>query len=139
MSRKLTPEHLAAIALGKSLRPNEGADNYPAIVARLNEAWRVIVCPDGIQWILQSRRGAAPGWKNRSYCQSREGLLRCIGDLARDKKVVSEAGPLASLSSLPDHIHDKPKEVLSQEASKHPKIPIVVINSPLGGPTVPAR
>jgi len=35
---------------GKS--KDEGADSYAAIVARLNENWRIIVCAAGIQWIL---------------------------------------------------------------------------------------
>jgi hypothetical protein len=38
---------------GKS--KDEGADSYAAIVARLNENWRIIVCTAGVQWILQCR------------------------------------------------------------------------------------
>ena len=39
------------IAQGR--RMNEGADDYPAVVAQLNADWRVIVCAVCIQWILQ--------------------------------------------------------------------------------------
>jgi hypothetical protein len=33
----------------------ESADDYARIVAILNDRWRVIECPDRIQWILQHR------------------------------------------------------------------------------------
>jgi hypothetical protein len=38
------------------------------LVAQLNESWRVI--DDALQWRLQR--------KDRSFCRTREGLLRCI-------------------------------------------------------------
>jgi hypothetical protein len=50
------------------------------VVAQLNEHWRVI--DDPLQWILQQRKGNArsknSGWRNRSFCRNRDGLLRCI-------------------------------------------------------------
>jgi len=37
---------------------------------------------DPLQWILQRRRGnprkKSSGWQSRSFCATREGLLRCI-------------------------------------------------------------
>ena len=56
----------------------EESDAYPRIVARLNPQWRVIACRDGIQWILQARRGhrdGLPRWDNRYFFRSREGLV----------------------------------------------------------------
>lgn len=50
------------------------------IVAHLNERWRVIECAAGIQWILQHRAGERHGtarWDDRSYCRTREALIRC--------------------------------------------------------------
>ena len=63
--------------------PHEGgeSDNYPNVVARLGVDWRVIVCRDGIQWIVQRRVGKRHGgarWEARSYCRSRDGLLRAL-------------------------------------------------------------
>jgi hypothetical protein len=50
------------------------------LIAQLNANWRVIENP--LQWILQRRkgnpRGKNSGWENRSYCATREALLRCI-------------------------------------------------------------
>ena len=53
---------------------------YPNI--RLNDRWRVIVCRDGIQRILQARNRsetvARDAWRGRSYCCStREALIGC--------------------------------------------------------------
>ena len=60
---------------------------------QLNDQWRVVACRDGIQWILQFRNSAitaAGDWRGRSYCRTREALLRCcvhhcgpIGPIAR--------------------------------------------------------
>ena len=52
------------------------------LVAQLNgklgESWN-----DPLQWILQRKKGNPPrnknsGWQGRSFCRTREGLLRCI-------------------------------------------------------------
>lgn len=62
----------------------ESADDYPNIVARLNNDWRVIVCRDGIQWILQRRNSAKtiakPDWRGVSYCRARDALIRCVAE-----------------------------------------------------------
>jgi hypothetical protein len=62
------------------VRPvSESDDYYPSIV--LNPRWRVIECRDDLQWILQARNRAetvARGvWRGRSYCRTREALIRC--------------------------------------------------------------
>ncbi len=83
--------------------PRETADDYPNIVARLSDKWRVIVCPAGIQWILQKRdAGNAPstGWRGVSYCVTREALVRLCGGL---ESPVDPAA-LSALAALPEHI-----------------------------------
>jgi len=61
------------------LRPAESADSYPVVV-RLNGRWRVIACRHGVQWILQYRNRAETVardvWRGRSYCRTREALIR---------------------------------------------------------------
>ena len=50
----------------------ESADNYARIVARLDDDGRVIVCRDGLQWILQRRdgeRGGRARWTGVGYCR----------------------------------------------------------------------
>ncbi len=51
------------------MNARETAEDYPDIVARLSERWRIIVCAGGIQWVLQKRdAGKAPsnGWRGVS-------------------------------------------------------------------------
>jgi hypothetical protein len=55
----------------------EGSDDYPHVVAVLGEKTRVIVCNEGIQWIVQHKKGQQ--WRGRSFCRTREALLRCSG------------------------------------------------------------
>ena len=50
------------------------------LVAQLNESWRVV--DDPLQWILQRRKGNPrpknSGWRDRSFCRTRDALLRCV-------------------------------------------------------------
>jgi hypothetical protein len=52
----------------------EEADEYPT-VARLNPRWRVIVCKNATQWIIQGRISARE-WRAVWFCHTRDGLLR---------------------------------------------------------------
>jgi hypothetical protein len=77
----------------------EGSNDYHAVVAHLNEQWRVIDSCESYpyrQWILQERGGKT--WRNRSFCQNR-------GTLQRDvREKVGNTGEEAQriLNSLPD-------------------------------------
>jgi hypothetical protein len=75
----------------------ETDDAYPA-VAKLSDRVRVIECPDGIQWILQRRRGAR--WNGVSFCRTRSALIR------EAAKVLGYV-PLG-LMALPEHYDDGP-------------------------------
>lgn len=78
----------------------ESDGRYP-VVAQLNERWRVIECRDRIQSILQYRASAetySPAiWRGRSYCRTREALVRCgiaySGELNTDAAAVITALP----------------------------------------------
>ena len=75
------------------------------LLAQLNEQWRVV--DDPLQWILQRRKGNPrkknSGWKDRSFCTTRDGLLRCV------REYCGEVDPnaLADLQALPDHHADR--------------------------------
>ena len=79
----------------------EQSDDYFRVASVLNDRWRVIVCKDAIQWILQQRRRDTPKWDGASYCTTRQGLLRCIRE-----KVKGDIDPsaLAALEALPETI-----------------------------------
>jgi hypothetical protein len=88
----------------------ETADGYAGFVVQLNPDWRVVACRDRVQWILQ-RRGSPEkprrdDWRSRSYCRTREALIRC----AREHAGHIIPAALATLSSLPERI-DAPAAV----------------------------
>ncbi|MGV8952819.1 MAG: hypothetical protein ACOH2M_17095 [Cypionkella sp.] len=82
----------------------EESDNYRAIVARINDDWRVIVCRAGIQWIYQRRAGAqrhgASRWLSVGFQRHREGLILAVHE--RCGAVRPEAA--AMLARLPRRI-----------------------------------
>jgi hypothetical protein len=82
----------------------ESDDAYYRIVARLNAGWRVIECPDAIQWILQRlgspNRSRRADWRGRSYCRTREALIRCTRHHAGD----IDPAAATVLAALPERI-----------------------------------
>lgn len=81
---------------------HETADAWGAIIAYPAAGWRVIVCRDRLQWILQRRKngGAERPWRAVGYCQTREALVRLCA---------ASCGPVdpfaaAILASLPETI-----------------------------------
>ena len=82
---------------------HELSDGYSRVVTILNTKWRVIECRDRIQWILQSRDSLQPEvglWRGRSYCLTKEALLRVCA--ARVDEIASIIA--AILAALPDRI-----------------------------------
>jgi len=89
---------------------SEEADDYTALVARLNDRWRVIVCAAGIQWILQRRRGERRGTarsEGRSYCRTSEALKRLSRRHAGAIDPTVAAILLASLPERIENVHRK--------------------------------
>jgi len=112
--------------------PAEGpAHPSTRIVAQLNESWRVVDDPS--RWRLQRKKGNSrkknPGWRDRSFCTTREGLLRCICEHCG--KVESAA--LAALSALPDDhgsAHFKQSGYLDQYGTKLRSFLREILNEP---------
>jgi hypothetical protein len=82
---------------------SEEASDYHAVVAHLNDRWRVIVCAAGLQWILQRRTGERHGrarWEGRSYCRTSEALNR----LSRKHAGAIDPAATDILAELPNWI-----------------------------------
>jgi hypothetical protein len=83
---------------------NESAQGYSRLVAVLNGKWRVIECRDGIRWILQARDTlnalSTTVWRGRSYCRTKEALLRICAAQA----CTIDPTAAAILAALPDWI-----------------------------------
>ena len=77
-------EKSAAPPPALDLAPVTSPPAHPSnrLVAQLNINWRVV--DDALQWVLQRRKGNPrkknSGWQDRSFCTTREGLLRCVRD-----------------------------------------------------------
>ena len=75
------------------------------LVAQLNTNWRVV--NDPLQWVLQRRKGNPrkknSGWKDRSFCTTRDALFRCVREYCGDV----DQNALATLQELPDHHVDR--------------------------------
>lgn len=92
----------AAIKTGRAQHSHrETADSYARVIAGLNERWRVIVCKDAIQWILQRRdaeRSGQPRWAGHSYFRTKSALIR----VSRASCGPIEPKAMAILHSLPN-------------------------------------
>lgn len=84
----------------------EGSDDYDNVVARLGAQWRVIVCKDDLQWIMQERIGAQ--WRSKHYLTSREGVLR---------RAQGKPG-WEALASLPAHFTQTGKDGRARRTQK---------------------
>ncbi|MCL7404461.1 hypothetical protein MWN63_00510 [Paradonghicola geojensis] len=96
----LDTETLAASCTGSHL--HETADDYGRIIARLNNNWRVIVCKDARQWILQRRDAQRSGrarWKAAGYFLTKSALIRASRTFCGP--VAPKA--VATLSALPEN------------------------------------
>jgi hypothetical protein len=80
----------------------ESSEAYPSI--KLNDRWRVIVCRDGIQWILQHRNRAETvstnDWRGRSYFRTKEALIRSCDRFCG----LIDPSAIAVLEALPERI-----------------------------------
>ena len=99
ITRTLSENRGAAYAVTPSHR--ESDDNYLDVVAQLAPRWRVIVCRDYLQWIIQKRtaeplhRGV---WRGQSYVTSRNSLIR----LCASFELLSDDTVFATLDALPE-------------------------------------
>lgn len=81
----------------------EAADDYQDEIVRLNDRWRVIVCKDGIQWILQRRDAGgshAARWRGRSYATTRKALMRLCGSLCEAPDEIA----MVAIALLPERL-----------------------------------
>jgi hypothetical protein len=87
------------------------------LVAQLNERWRVV--DDPLQWILQRRKGnprkKSSGWQGRSFCRTRDALLRCVREYCGE--IDLEA--LSMLKDLPEWHPDWDRTNLDVHGTDH--------------------
>ena len=83
------------------LAHRERDDEYCEVIVQLAPRWRVIVCKDYLQWIIQ-KRTAEPlhrgEWRGQSYVTSRNSLIRLCASLG----LLSGDNARATLDALPE-------------------------------------
>ena len=84
-----------------TLAQRESDDNCHNVILQLAPRWRVIVCRDYLQWIIQKRtaeplhRGV---WRSQSYVTCRNSLIRLCASL----ELLSDDTVCATLYALPE-------------------------------------
>ena len=106
----LTPPPSAlctGVANIKTPSHRERDDDYAFIVVHLAPRYRVILCPQRLQWIIQQQECSheAP-WRAEGYHTSRDSLLSACGRLG----LLSDANAEAVLHALPDHVNQLAKK-----------------------------
>ena len=92
-------KNLLGAAVTAPMSHKERDDNYNRVIVQLAPRWRVIVCKDGRQWILQRKEASHAGpWIGMSYNTNRDGLLRACGSVG-----ALNNDPLEALEALPDY------------------------------------
>ena len=100
------PRNITGVAVTEPPSHRERDDGYKGVVAQLAPRWRVIICKDGIQWILQRKEASHGGpWRGVSYHTSRDGLLRACGSL----KALPSSG-LEAVEAFPEFISEYHKK-----------------------------
>ena len=89
----------------QSYSRRERDDNYWGVIVVLNDRFRVIVCKDAIQFILQMRSVAPPNtgtWAGKTYSTTRDGLMAPCSE----RGLLSEPSARAALEDLPSSINE---------------------------------
>ena len=99
------PSHAAGLVrtLAQTGSHRERDDDYLRVVARLGARWRVVVCKDRLQWIVQRRDAETAHrahWRGVSFHLSRDALMSASVRLAG----ACDPGTLAILAALPAHL-----------------------------------
>lgn len=94
------PDEKSSARIGSTLSPSRLAHPSDQLLIPLNADWRVV--EDDRQYILQRRKGTtrskAKGWVGRSFCRTRDALLRRI----REYCGIVDHGTLEQVRALPE-------------------------------------
>ena len=85
----------------------ERDDDYTYVVDQLAPHYRVILCQQGLQLIIQEKEASHSGhWRAKSYHTSRDSLLSACGK----RGLLSNPNVEAVLHALPDHVSQLSKK-----------------------------
>jgi hypothetical protein len=81
----------------------ERDETYWGVIVALSDRWRVIICKDEIQFILQKRSVPFPNtgtWAGKSYSTTRDALIAACSD----RGLLSEPHLRRALDDLPSDV-----------------------------------
>jgi len=105
-----TPSQNSGGSLPQRLSHRERDDSYAKVIAQLAPRWRVIICKDGIQWILQQRSVPFPNtgtWSGKSYSTTRDALIAACSE----RGLLSEPSASQVLEALPYDVRDYASQI----------------------------
>ena len=83
----------------------ERDEHYAHLIATPAPRWRIILCRDGMQWIIQKKEAPHAGpWRAEGYYTCRESLIKACGKL----DLLSDTNTEAVLYALPERITGTP-------------------------------
>ena len=88
-----------------ALSHRERDEHYTHVIATPAPRWRIIMCRDRMQWIVQKKEASHAGpWRAEGYYTCRESLIKACGKL----DLLSDANTEAVLHALPERITGTP-------------------------------
>ena len=85
----------------------ESSDLYAKVTVQSSDRWRVILCSQGLQWIIQKKESSHAGpWRAEKYVTSRSALIKACGTLG----LLSDPATEAVLYTLPKHVSQLAKK-----------------------------
>jgi hypothetical protein len=104
LREKIDPSN-SSVNLGSTVR--ESSDLYAKVIIQSSDRWRVILCSQGLQWIIQKKESSHAGpWRAEKYVTSRSALIRACGTLG----LLSDPATEAVLYALPDYVSQLAKK-----------------------------
>ena len=85
----------------------ERDEAYLGTIVQFCSRWRLILCKDQMQWIIQKKESSHAGpWRAEMYVTSRSALIKACGTLC----LLSDPATEALLYTLPDHVSQLAKK-----------------------------
>ena len=85
----------------------ERDDAYIGTIIQFSPRWRLILCKDQMQWIIQKKESSYRGfWRGKQYLTCKDSVLKASGRLGW----LSDPAVEAALYALPEHASQMAKK-----------------------------
>ena len=85
----------------------EKDEAYLGAIVQFNPRWRLVLCKDQMQWIIQKKESSRRGdWRGKQYLTCKDSVLKASGSLG----LLSDTNTEAVLTTLPERARDYRKK-----------------------------